>query len=40
VQRIEAGLQLPLWQVDEGSQQANREYIEFLASQHDDPAWK
>ena len=40
VQRIESGLQLPLWQVDEDSQQANREYIEFLAGQHDDPAWK
>ena len=40
VQRIESGLQLPLWQVDEVSQQANREYIEFLATQHDDPAWK
>ena len=31
---------LPLWQVDEASKQANREYIEFLASQHPDPAWK
>jgi DNA polymerase III subunit epsilon len=31
---------LPLWQVDDASLQANREYIEFLASQHDDPAWK
>ncbi len=40
VQRIESGLQLPLWQVDEVSQQANREYIEFLATQFDDPAWK
>jgi DNA polymerase-3 subunit epsilon len=40
VQRIASGLQLPLWQVDEGSQQANREYIEFLATQHEDPAWK
>ena len=31
---------LPLWQVDEASLRANREYIEFLASQHPDPAWK
>ena len=31
---------LPLWQADEASLQANREYIEFLATQHDDPAWK
>lgn len=31
---------LPLWQVDEASQRANQEYIEFLASQHPDPAWK
>lgn len=37
---IEPGLPLPLWQVDETSQQANREYIEFLAGQYDDPAWK
>jgi DNA polymerase-3 subunit epsilon len=40
VQRIESGQPLPLWQVDESAQQANREYIEFLAKQHDDPAWK
>jgi DNA polymerase-3 subunit epsilon len=40
VQRIESGLQLPLWQVEAAAQQANQEYIEFLASQHDDPAWK
>ena len=31
---------LPLWQVDEASLRANQEYIEFLASQHPDPAWK
>jgi len=40
VQRIESGLQLPLWQVEAAAQQANQEYIEFLATQHDDPAWK
>jgi DNA polymerase-3 subunit epsilon len=31
---------LPLWQMDEASEQANRDYVEFLASQHPDPAWK
>lgn len=40
IQRIESGQPLPLWPVDEVAQQANREYIEFLATQHDDPAWK
>lgn len=40
VQRIAAGQPLPLWQVDEASKRANREYIEFLATQHEDPAWK
>jgi len=40
VQRIVSGQPLPLWQVDHASQQANRDYIEFLATQHDDPAWK
>ena len=40
VNRIESGQPLPLWQVDEAALQANREYIEFLATQHDDPAWK
>jgi DNA polymerase-3 subunit epsilon len=40
VRRIESGQPLPLWQVDEAAQLANREYIEFLATQHDDPAWK
>ncbi|MCP4877631.1 MAG: DNA polymerase III subunit epsilon [Gammaproteobacteria bacterium] len=40
VQRIDPGQPLPLWQLDELSQQANCEYIEFLATQHDDPAWK
>jgi DNA polymerase-3 subunit epsilon len=34
------GQSLPLWQVDEVSLRANREYIDFLATQHDDPAWK
>jgi DNA polymerase-3 subunit epsilon len=40
VQRIESGLQLPLWQVEPAAQQSNQDYIEFLATQHDDPAWK
>ena len=40
VSRIESAESLPLWQVDEASRQANREYVEFLAGQHDDPAWK
>ena len=40
VRRIESGLQLPLWRPDPASQQANQDYIEFLATQHDDPAWK
>ncbi|HKJ50317.1 MAG TPA: DNA polymerase III subunit epsilon [Gammaproteobacteria bacterium] len=40
VQRIAAGQPLPLWQVDESARRANLEYIEFLATQHEDPAWK
>jgi len=40
LQRIDSGLQLPLWRPDTASQQANQDYIEFLATQHDDPAWK
>jgi len=40
VQRIESGLELPLWQVEPTSQQANQDYIDFLATQHEDPAWK
>jgi len=40
VRRIESGQPLLLWQADDSAQQANREYIEFLATQHDDPAWK
>jgi DNA polymerase-3 subunit epsilon len=40
VQRIESGLELPLWQVEPVSRQANQDYIDFLATQHDDPAWK
>ena len=40
IRRIDSGEPLPLWTVDAESQQANREYIEFLASQHEDPAWK
>lgn len=30
---------LPVWQVDEVSEQAHREYLSFLAEQCDDPAW-
>ncbi|MDH3635480.1 MAG: DNA polymerase III subunit epsilon [Gammaproteobacteria bacterium] len=40
INRIESGQPLPIWQVDEAALRANREYIEFLATQHDDPAWK
>lgn len=40
VVRIESAESLPLWQIDEASRKANREYIEFLAAQHEDPAWK
>ncbi len=40
IKRIDSGEPLPLWQVDPTDQAANREYIEFLATQHDDPAWK
>ena len=38
--RRDAALTLPVWQADEASLQANREYIEFLAEKHPDPAWK
>lgn len=40
VRRIDSGQPLPLWQPDAAAQQANREYIEFLSTQHEDPAWK
>ena len=40
IKRIAAGQPLPLWQVDEESRRANLEYIEFLAGEHEDPAWK
>ena len=40
VTHVELAESLPLWQVDEASMQANRDYIEFLAVQHEDPAWK
>ena len=40
VNRLQPGQPLPLWQVDEAALRANREYIEFLATQHEDPAWK
>ena len=38
--RIETGLDLPLWQVDDEARRANSEYVAFLAAEHDDPAWK
>ena len=31
---------LPVWQPDADALQANRDYVEFLASSHTDPAWK
>jgi DNA polymerase-3 subunit epsilon len=31
---------LPVWQADEEALQANREYVDFLATKHSDPAWK
>ena len=40
IKHIDAGQSLPRWSVDAAAQQANQEYIEFLAGQHDDPAWK
>ena len=40
VLRRDAATPLPLWQADEASLQANREYIEFLAEKHPHPAWK
>ena len=40
IKRIDSGKPLPLWQVDPAAEAANREYVEFLATQHEDPAWK
>ena len=40
VKRIEINQPLPLWQIDDASLKANQEYVEFLASEHADPAWK
>jgi DNA polymerase-3 subunit epsilon len=40
LRRSGGGQSLPMWQADDAALQANREYIEFLATQHDDPAWK
>ena len=40
VQRVDSGQPLPLWQPDAAALAANQEYIEFLKTQHDDPAWK
>lgn len=37
---IETGAPLAVWQIDEASLAADREYAAFLAEQHDDPAWK
>jgi DNA polymerase-3 subunit epsilon len=38
--RREGAGPLPLWPLDEPALQANREYVEFLADKHPDPAWK
>ena len=38
--RIANDLPLPRWQPDAAALQADREYAEFLAGQHDDAAWK
>ena len=40
VRRRSSAAPLPVWQPDDAAQQANREYVEFLAQQHPDPAWK
>ena len=40
IKRRDTAASLPMWQADEASLQANREYIEFLAENHPDPAWK
>ncbi len=40
MERIESGQQLPLWCPEPASLEANQAYVEFLATQHDDPAWK
>ncbi|MEM7562325.1 MAG: DNA polymerase III subunit epsilon [Pseudomonadota bacterium] len=40
VKRIEINQPLPLWQIDDESMRANREYVDFLAAEHSDPAWK
>lgn len=40
IKRRDASGSLPVWQADEASLQANREYIEFLAEKHPQPAWK
>ena len=31
---------LPLWQADESDHRADREYADYLASVHDNPAWR
>jgi len=38
--RREGAGPLPLWQLSEAALETNREYIEFLADKHPDPAWK
>ena len=40
VRRIESGQPLPLWRPDAASSAANQQYIEYLATQHENPAWK
>jgi DNA polymerase-3 subunit epsilon len=40
LKRREGAAPLPLWQPDADALQANREYLEFLADRHSDPAWR
>ena len=40
IRKLEANLDLPVWQVGEDARRANQEYVAFLATQHEDPAWK
>jgi DNA polymerase-3 subunit epsilon len=40
LKRLESAGPLLLWQPDEAALQANREYLEFLADKHPDPAWR
>ena len=40
IQKRATSQSLPLWEPDEASLAANQGYIEFLAGEHPDPAWK